>query len=178
MNKTTSGFTIVELLIVIVVIAILAAITIVSYNGIQTRAYNSKMFSVANQYYKALASYSTVSGSYPASNSCLGKGYPNNACWATNADGTSPVMSVNATVDSNLTEFVPSKPDITPQLINVVVVNQFRGGVWYIASGTVYATTAPLVAYYVKGNNAECGMKVSQQVNEGPLTQCIVALPS
>lgn len=35
------GFTIVELLIVIVVIAILAAITIVAYNGIQARAYDS-----------------------------------------------------------------------------------------------------------------------------------------
>jgi prepilin-type N-terminal cleavage/methylation domain-containing protein len=38
MKKTTSGFTIVELLVVIVVIAILAAITIVAYNGIQARA--------------------------------------------------------------------------------------------------------------------------------------------
>lgn len=38
MRKTTSGFTIVELLIVIVVIAILAAISIVAYNGIQERA--------------------------------------------------------------------------------------------------------------------------------------------
>lgn len=36
--KRTEGFTIVELLIVIVVIAILAAITIVSYNGITNRA--------------------------------------------------------------------------------------------------------------------------------------------
>lgn len=36
-NKNT-GFTIVELLIVVVVIAILAAITVVSYNGIQARA--------------------------------------------------------------------------------------------------------------------------------------------
>jgi len=35
------GFTIVELLIVVVVIAILAAITIVSFNGIQNRAYDS-----------------------------------------------------------------------------------------------------------------------------------------
>ena len=35
---TSRGFTIVELLIVIVVIAILAAITIVAYNGIQQRA--------------------------------------------------------------------------------------------------------------------------------------------
>lgn len=37
-SKSTSAFTIVELLIVIVVIAILAAITIVAYNGIQDRA--------------------------------------------------------------------------------------------------------------------------------------------
>jgi prepilin-type N-terminal cleavage/methylation domain-containing protein len=39
------GFTIVELLIVVVVIAILAAITIVSYNGIQNRAQQSKIAS-------------------------------------------------------------------------------------------------------------------------------------
>jgi len=36
--KQTHGFTIVELLIVIVVIGILAAITIVSFNGVQERA--------------------------------------------------------------------------------------------------------------------------------------------
>lgn len=38
--KTNTGFTIVELLIVIVVIAILAAITIVSYNGVTGRAHD------------------------------------------------------------------------------------------------------------------------------------------
>ena len=38
MNKQQHGFTIVELLIVVVVIAILAAITIVAYNGIQSRS--------------------------------------------------------------------------------------------------------------------------------------------
>ena len=37
-SKQTHGFTIVELLIVIVVIGILAAITIVSFNGVQERA--------------------------------------------------------------------------------------------------------------------------------------------
>ena len=38
MKRKTRGFTIVELLIVVVIIAILATITIVSYNGIQKRA--------------------------------------------------------------------------------------------------------------------------------------------
>lgn len=39
--KRQTGFTIVELLIVIVVIGILAAITIVAYNGVQNRAYDA-----------------------------------------------------------------------------------------------------------------------------------------
>lgn len=40
-TKTQTGFTIVELLIVVVVIAILAAITVVAYNGIRQRAETS-----------------------------------------------------------------------------------------------------------------------------------------
>lgn len=54
MKKSMSGFTIVELLIVIVVIAILAAITIVAYNGIQTRASNTKRDADVTTYYKAI----------------------------------------------------------------------------------------------------------------------------
>lgn len=41
MKKSTGGFTIVELIIAIVVIAILAAISIVSYTGIQNRAHDT-----------------------------------------------------------------------------------------------------------------------------------------
>jgi len=49
-----SGFTIVELLIVIVVIGILAAITIVAYNGIQTRAQTTKINSDLTMLDKAI----------------------------------------------------------------------------------------------------------------------------
>jgi prepilin-type N-terminal cleavage/methylation domain-containing protein len=42
MRKTISGFTLVELMIVIVVIALLATIGIVSYNGVQSRARDTK----------------------------------------------------------------------------------------------------------------------------------------
>jgi len=59
------GFTIVELLIVIVVIAILAAIVIVAYSGIQERARISSMQSDMLTLNKAIQMYYTDNGSYP-----------------------------------------------------------------------------------------------------------------
>ena len=52
-----SGFTIVELLIVIVVIGILAAITIVAYNGIQERARTSSVMSALSQASKKIKTW-------------------------------------------------------------------------------------------------------------------------
>ena len=68
MNKTSSvrGFTIVELLIVIVVIGILAAITIVAYNGVQQRARDSVRTSDIQAVQKALALYHADNGAYPS----------------------------------------------------------------------------------------------------------------
>jgi len=67
-NKNTRGFTIVELLIVIVVIAILAAVTIVAYNGISNRAKASAAQSGASQAAKKLLSYAVQNNdAYPAS---------------------------------------------------------------------------------------------------------------
>lgn len=56
-KKDKSGFTIVELLIVVVVIAILAAITIVAYNGIQNRAKKSSAISTAQSVLKKIEAY-------------------------------------------------------------------------------------------------------------------------
>ncbi len=65
--KTKSqGFTIVELLIVVVVIAILAAITIVSYNGITNRANASAAKSSAASVQKKAEAYNAEKAQYPA----------------------------------------------------------------------------------------------------------------
>lgn len=67
MKKGTSGFTIVELLIVIVVIAILAMISIVAYNGIQARAYKTTIQSDISSNAKKLEEYRILNGEYPDS---------------------------------------------------------------------------------------------------------------
>jgi prepilin-type N-terminal cleavage/methylation domain-containing protein len=68
-NRIQRAFTIVELLIVIVVIAILAAISIVAYNGIQNRARESAADSALNQAVKKIAMTQVDSGS--ASPQCI-----------------------------------------------------------------------------------------------------------
>lgn len=60
-----SGFTIVELLIVIVVIGILAAIVIVAYNGVQARARDARRLADIQTVNKALQLYYIDNGSYP-----------------------------------------------------------------------------------------------------------------
>jgi prepilin-type N-terminal cleavage/methylation domain-containing protein len=62
-----SGFTIVELLIVIVIIGILAAITIVAYNGIQDRAQFAKAQSDVGMVNKKIALFNVDTGTYPTS---------------------------------------------------------------------------------------------------------------
>lgn len=86
--KTKSGFTIVELLIVIVIIGILAAITIVAYNGIQTRARdNVRKADIANLA-KGIELYYAANGNYPMS-----------AGWCTQYSGVSYLAAFTAELE-------------------------------------------------------------------------------
>jgi len=161
------GFTIVELLIVIVVIAILAAITVVAYNGIQTRSENAKTVAAVSAWAKAIRMYETDKGSWPTSNSCLGStntyadshggrcyGLIDNSTWV-----------VQAAFLSQMQPYIGGTyPEPSSKNISGSDSNQFRGGIFYRATATdmqIYAellnvTTCPDISGLgasISGNN-------------------------
>ena len=72
MHKKAYGFTIVELLIVIVVIAILAAISIVAYTGIQNRANDAAVQSDIRSFAGKIREYEAIEGRFPAGATATG----------------------------------------------------------------------------------------------------------
>lgn len=120
MKRTISGFTIVELLIVIVVIAILATISVVAYQGIQKRATTTVRVNEALSWKKAFELYRAGEGSWPSSMTpgdiyCLGEGFPIGAggvarCYMYNNSTYGALQSASATLMSQLQKYaqVPS----------------------------------------------------------------------
>lgn len=113
-----SGFTIVELTVVIVVIAILATIGIVSYNGSQVKARNAQMASAVSAYKEALITYKGIYGKYPEGSSngstCLGGNYPSDECWFGAAMENSAFMDALASVSSGSSNNLPM-PSLNPK---------------------------------------------------------------
>ena len=110
--KTKSqGFTIVELLIVVVVIAILAAITIVSYNGITTRANQSAIKSTVASVQKKAEAYNAENNIYPTLTTYFTSGNSNTSATAnTSASWYLPSSSVSFTTPTTaFTTWVDSK---------------------------------------------------------------------
>ncbi len=70
-RSANSGFTIIELLVVVVIIAVLAAITIFALNSIQTRARNSAALATSHTFTKKVSAYYQLVGSYPSNTSTV-----------------------------------------------------------------------------------------------------------
>jgi prepilin-type N-terminal cleavage/methylation domain-containing protein len=167
------GFTIVELLIVIVVIGILAAIVIVAYNGVQQRARNTQAVTGVNAYVKAIIQYSVTMGTYPLPgvNACLGANYAEDQCWK----GDQGNIFVSATVDNAFAEFVGGqKPTLATNRFSIGIGNNMRDGAVYRTIGG-----PPAIIYYQQGINQPCGIAGATGGNEGgAVTQCIYTFPT
>ncbi|MFI5212622.1 MAG: type IV pilin protein [Candidatus Saccharimonadales bacterium] len=95
--KKTSGFTIVELLIVIVVIGILAAITIVAYNGVQNRAKSASAQQAAANMISKSEAYNaddtTGANGYPLAPSLLTGAASSKTYYLAGVDATTPLVA-------------------------------------------------------------------------------------
>ena len=112
-RENTRGFTIVELLIVVVIIAILAAITIVAYNGIQQRARASAASSALSQAAKKLELYKVDNSAYPTSTNLASAGITNanDTTYQYTSDGTTYCLTAtNVTISYYLNSTTTSSP--------------------------------------------------------------------
>lgn len=169
-KQRQSGFTVVELLIVIVIIAILAALSIVAYNGIQQRARNAQIVAGVNAYKKGIVQFMTVNGRTPhgaTSNICLGSGYSDGVCVSGPAVGGQVIHANDATFDGLVGGFMQGKPPIGGKLVDITGGTKVVGA--YYWGGRIF--------YHLEGNNQNCAAGGAPS-NFGKLTRCDVTLPA
>ena len=86
-KRDAKGFTIVELLIVIVVIGILAALVIIQFTNIQARARDTERKSDMRSIQSKLAEYYALNGRYPTALNDSGLNLPSDSCKAPGGTG-------------------------------------------------------------------------------------------
>ena len=183
MIKKAHAFTIVELLIVIVVIAILAAISIIAYRGIQDRATNTSIINSVSQTLKMIQAYVAETGEYPElSSACVTS--------TTGCADANVAISSSPIFDTNMQK-VGTPPKSTATLGGTT-----RYGVIYTyqATRTLDSQSRPaILLYYLQGINQSCGMAITSSY--GPVmattssrytggnsgssgkTACVVSIP-
>ena len=130
--NTQPGFTIVELLIVIVVIGILAAITIVAFNGVQNRAKQAKIQSDISTVQKLVESYYAINGAYPITATAL------NIDWGTNTARS----DANCSYGTQDADWVPGLDSPLPQSSTSIGVGGNPGCYMYVSNGVYYVISA------------------------------------
>jgi prepilin-type N-terminal cleavage/methylation domain-containing protein len=181
------GFTIVELLIVIVVIGILAAIVIVAYNGVQAKAKNTTIENTVGAYKNLLITYKSLNNGYPTTTSaCVGAtaDYPSD-CYSGTAN---TAMETGLKTISNGSLPAPDKNCFN-------MYGDCRRGItyYYQASGwTVDGTAHKNYMFYFLNGNVSCSLGALEEGTYGAFltptnrgyterdsntTMCVLSLP-
>jgi prepilin-type N-terminal cleavage/methylation domain-containing protein len=156
-SKRTKGFTIVELLIVIVIIGILAAIVVVSYTGVQQRANNTATAAALDQAIGSILLYHSNTGVWPNAdglNYCL---TTDSLC--TRFDGT-VIANNNANLIASLSTYGG-------------LPNKVKGGTTYYGLSYIYfnaytldnVPTPFMIVFWLDGTNQDCQATTSKLIS-------------
>lgn len=163
-RRSFSGFTIVELLIVIVVIGILAAITIVAYSSIQTRAQNTAKLSEVNTWQKLFEAYRATSGTLPSmpdGGYCLGSNFP------VGGGGVGRCRDYGST---GVTSYLESAN--TALMTEIAKIGSIPASAKQQVNGTVgpyaeYTATNVSITMVIKGTSADCPAPTNYAWDDG-----------
>lgn len=185
------GFTVVELAVIMVVIAILAMIVVSAYTNIQNDAKNSAIINAAEQVVKSVKSYVGSTGEYP-----LTVASGNISACTTELTGcmdASSTFAMNTTLTNNIKNVVGILPTTIPKVGSVAYGIRYN----YHVSRTYNGVSQPVVVqYFLIGENVDCrlprvatsswtsmtasttGYYNSGTYSDGKTyTQCIVSIP-
>lgn len=161
-KKHSHGFTIVELMIVIIVIGILATLILMSYNNVRQQAENTKTTYAVKSYIDLLSTYKAMKESFPgydSSNSATQ--YP---CLSTDMPG-GKCMSVDGTVVDGLgvayeqSGFKQALNAISSNLPTTSSQQVLIGGHPFVGAYvdlTQNSDSHIFIAYVLGGKNAKC----------------------
>jgi len=164
-HTTQRGFTIVELLVVIVVIAILATIVIVSYRGITTSAYNTQVIAGTKSYYEAIVTYKLIKHKYPQTQlevdgehlamTCLGEGYKDQHC----GEVTGVDVYEDAKFKADMKDFLKSATSPVSSMLIPVPGESYVGAIYGIdTTGKSSTGYGRVIEYALHGHNTDCGI--------------------
>ena len=131
LKRKSQGFTIVELLIVIVVIGILALLVITTYSGIQAKARNAKRQTDIQSLQTQLEAFFSQNGYYPSLTDM------NSSAWRT---ANMKSLDQNALID-------PSNPTQSTTLVNGAVAKSYSYQVTDSSGASCEATDTNCAQY-------------------------------
>lgn len=144
------GFTIVELLVVIVIIGILATVSIVAYDGVQQRAKNATIINAASQSLKAIETYIATTGEFPLRGvSCI-----TTETYCNSSYSNETPLPVNPAFETNMAT-VGSLPK------NIPVSGARLRGLLYAFDSSVRVDgelRPATLRYYLFGEQQRCGL--------------------
>jgi len=169
-RKQILGFTIVEILVVIAIIGLLAAIIYAALGKANADARNARRLSDISEYINAFEFYFDDTGEYPDPGDqnyyCLGK-YTDNNCWE---DGT---ISQNTTLNDILSNYYSTSAYVPGQYGDFI---KFEGYVYKCELRPSDLCNKYSITWVMEGEEESCG-KGTNPDNVNGLTFCQYVRP-